>query len=147
MDRELNELVMLERVEMIARLTADGVCQEKDREIALNLIAELAKENLLKSNSFSVVFSAKPIQPRLKRENEVRIQITLDTEQSVGEHILQVFENELNYRVKSAFPSSHVKVKKGSMSAVEIKGLPSDSDREKLDTILKEVWEDVSFQH
>lgn len=147
MDRELNELVMLERVEMIARLTADGVCQEKDREIALNLIAELAKENLLKSNSFSVVFSAKPIQPRLKRENEVRIQITLDTGQSVEEHILEIFENELNSKVKSAFPSSHVTVKKGSMSAVEIKGLPSDSDREKLDTILKEVWEDVSFQH
>ncbi|HGA6354541.1 TPA: DinI family protein, partial [Salmonella enterica subsp. enterica serovar Typhimurium] len=36
-DRELNEHVMIERVEMIARLTAEGTCKERDREIALNL--------------------------------------------------------------------------------------------------------------
>ena len=45
MDRELNEQVMIERVEMIARLTTEGVCQERDREIALNLIAEIARGN------------------------------------------------------------------------------------------------------
>lgn len=55
-DRELRELVMIERVEMIARLTAEGTCQERDREIALNLIAEIAKGNLMKNNNFSVVF-------------------------------------------------------------------------------------------
>lgn len=43
MDRELSEQVMIERVEMIARLTAEGTCQERDREIALGLIAEIAK--------------------------------------------------------------------------------------------------------
>ncbi|EAM8272149.1 hypothetical protein S868_001935 [Salmonella enterica subsp. enterica serovar Saintpaul] len=42
-DRELSEQVMIERVEMIARLTAEGTCQERDREIALGLIAEIAK--------------------------------------------------------------------------------------------------------
>lgn len=61
-DRELSEHVMIERVEMIARLTAEGTCQERDREIALGLIAELAKGNLMKNSSFSVVFSAKPIE-------------------------------------------------------------------------------------
>lgn len=53
MDRELNEQVMIERVEMIARLTTEGVCQERDREIALNLIAEIARGNLMKNKSFS----------------------------------------------------------------------------------------------
>ncbi len=53
---------MIERVEMIARLTAEGTCQERDREIALGLIAELAKGNLMKNSSFSVVFSTKPIE-------------------------------------------------------------------------------------
>ncbi len=62
MDRELNEHVMIERVEMIARLTTEGTCQERDREIALGLIAELAKGNLMKNSSFSIVFSAKPIE-------------------------------------------------------------------------------------
>lgn len=62
MDRELNEQVMIERVEMIARLTSEGVCQERDREIALNLIAEIARGNLLRNKSFSVVFSVKPYE-------------------------------------------------------------------------------------
>nr|WP_263437822.1 Tum protein [Klebsiella michiganensis] len=47
---------------MIARLTTEGACQERDREIALSLIAELAKGNLMKNNSFSIVFSAKPFE-------------------------------------------------------------------------------------
>lgn len=61
-DRELNEQVMIERVEMIARLTTEGVCQERDREIALGLIAEIAKGQTMKNNFFSVVFSASLIE-------------------------------------------------------------------------------------
>ncbi|MEB7899994.1 Tum protein [Raoultella ornithinolytica] len=45
---------MIEWVEMIARLTTEGVCQERDREIALNLIAEIARGNLMKNKIFSV---------------------------------------------------------------------------------------------
>lgn len=63
-DRELNDHVMIERVEMIARLTAEGTCQERDREIALNLIAEIARGNLMKNNNFSVVFSANYIKQK-----------------------------------------------------------------------------------
>ncbi|WP_338327880.1 hypothetical protein [Rosenbergiella epipactidis] len=48
MDKELSEHVMIERVEMIARLTVEGTCQERDREIALNLIAEISRGNLKK---------------------------------------------------------------------------------------------------
>ncbi|QPR29103.1 Tum protein [Edwardsiella hoshinae] len=62
MDRELSELVMIERVEMIARLMTEGTCQERDREIALGLIAELAKGNLMKNSLSSIAFSAKPIE-------------------------------------------------------------------------------------
>ncbi len=51
-DRDLSKHVMLERAELIARLTTEGVCQERDREIALNLIAELAHDNLLKKDSY-----------------------------------------------------------------------------------------------
>lgn len=144
-DRELNEHVMIERVEMIARLTTEGACQERDREIALNLIAELAHENLLKKDSYSVVVSARPCKQRLKRENEVRIHITLDKTQNMGQQLVEAFESELSRRVKHTFPSSQVTVKKGSMTGVEIKGFPSDSERERLDGIIKEVWEDESW--
>ncbi|AXU96534.1 MAG TPA: hypothetical protein DD850_10225 [Erwinia persicina] len=57
MDKELAESVILERVELIARLTSEGVCRERDREIALHLIADLASGIELKNGQFSVVFS------------------------------------------------------------------------------------------
>lgn len=66
-DRELSEHVMIERVEMIARLTAEGTCKERDREIALNLIAEIVRGNLMKNNSFSLVFSATHAEERLTK--------------------------------------------------------------------------------
>ncbi|RQM36835.1 hypothetical protein [Erwinia psidii] len=60
MDEELKEQVRLERVELIARLASEGVCRERDREIALNLIAEIAADSILKNRQFSVIFSATP---------------------------------------------------------------------------------------
>ena len=85
MDRELNEQVMIERVEMIARLTTEGTCQERDREIALNLIAEIARGNLIKNNAFTVVFSASPVPERIKKESNVRVNITLDKDQLIAD--------------------------------------------------------------
>ena len=146
MDRELNKHVMIERVEMIARLTAEGACQEKDREIALNLIAEIARGNLMKSDSFSVVFSATPPEQRLKRMNEVRVNITLDKEQKIDQPVIDAFQCELTKRIQSVFPSTRVIVKKGSMTGVELIGFDKDSDREALDSILQEVWEDESWR-
>lgn len=57
---DLQERVMIERVELIARLTTEGVCMERDREIALALIAEIASDSTLRNQSFSVVFSTVP---------------------------------------------------------------------------------------
>ncbi len=145
-DRELSEHVMIERVEMIARLTAEGTCKERDREIALNLIAEIARGNLMKNNSFSVVFSATPAKERLKRGGEVRVNITLDKDQKIGQPVIDAFQCELTRRIQSVFPSTRVTVRKGSMTGVELMGFDKDSDREALDSILQEVWEDESWR-
>ncbi|EFE24653.1 hypothetical protein EDWATA_00373 [Edwardsiella tarda ATCC 23685] len=72
MDRELTERVVMERVEMIARLTTEGVCQERDREIALGLIADIARGNIMKGNGFSVVFSALPVETKMKNMAAIR---------------------------------------------------------------------------
>ncbi|EMQ1491770.1 hypothetical protein WEU54_003031 [Enterobacter kobei] len=61
-DKELREHVMIERVEMIARLTTEGACQERDREIALSLIADIAGRNLSDGHSYSVILSLDPMQ-------------------------------------------------------------------------------------
>ncbi|WP_154988467.1 DinI-like family protein [Klebsiella grimontii] len=146
MDRELNEHVMIERVEMIARLTAEGTCKERDREIALNLIAEIARGNLMKNNNFSVVFALPSIDEPFTREGKVKVNITLDKDQQIGQPIIDAFQRELSRRIQSVFPSTSVTVKKGSMTGVELIGFDKDSDREALDSILQEVWEDESWR-
>ncbi|EPU1201221.1 MULTISPECIES: DinI-like family protein [Klebsiella] len=146
MDRELNEHVMIERVEMIARLTAEGTCKERDREIALNLIAEIARGNLMKNNNFSVVFAVPSIDEPFTREGKVKVNITLDKDQQIGQPIIDAFQRELSRRIQSVFPSTSVTVKKGSMTGVELIGFDKDSDREALDSILQEVWEDESWR-
>ncbi|MHA6307729.1 DinI-like family protein [Hafnia paralvei] len=146
MDRELSEHVMIERVEMIARLTAEGTCQEKDREIALNLIAEIARGNIMKNNNFSVVFSAPAIDGALAKEGKVKVNITLDKDQKIGQPIIDAFQSELTRRIQCIFPSTRVTVKKGVMTGVELMGFDKDSDREALDSILQEVWEDESWR-
>ncbi len=60
---------MIERVEMIARLTTEGVCQERDREIALNLIAEMAKDKLIKNKGFKVVFSLRSLDKKMEMDS------------------------------------------------------------------------------
>ena len=146
MDRELSEHVMIERVEMIARLTAEGACQERDREIALNLIAEIARGNLMKNNNFSVVFSAPSVDEYFTKESKVRVNITLDKDQIVGQSVIDAFQCELTRRIQTVFPSTYVIVKGGSVTGVELMGLDKDSDREALDSILQEVWEDESWR-
>ena len=146
MDRDLNEQVMIERVEMIARLTTEGVCQERDREIALNLIAEIARGNLMKNNYFSVVFTPAPVEKRLKKGGEVRVNITLDKDAKIGQQVVDAFQCELTRRVQSIFPSTRVTVTKWAMTGVELVGFDQESDREALDGIFQEVWEDESWR-
>lgn len=145
-DRELNEQVMVERVELIARLTSEGASHERDREIALNLIAEIARGNLIKNDSFSVFFSSEQNEDKCKRERDVKVNITLDNEQKVAQIVIDAFQNELTRRIQTIFPSSRVTVKKGSMTGVELMGLDKESDRERLDSILQDVWEDESWR-
>ncbi|MDU6414724.1 hypothetical protein [Mixta calida] len=62
MDNDLQKRVILERVELIARLTSEGICKERDREIALSLIADIASNNMMANQQFSVLFSAVPLE-------------------------------------------------------------------------------------
>ncbi|KYP94682.1 Tum [bacteria symbiont BFo2 of Frankliniella occidentalis] len=57
MGREFEEIVRMERVELIARLASIGAIKEKDREIALNIIAEIAGDSVIQSKDFSIIFT------------------------------------------------------------------------------------------
>lgn len=76
----------------------------------------------------------------------MRINITLDKEQKIGQQIVDAFQNELIRKVRCAFPTTRVTVKKGSVTGVELLGFDKESDREALDGILQEVWEDESWR-
>ncbi|MCN2137970.1 DinI family protein [Escherichia coli] len=76
----------------------------------------------------------------------MNINITLDKDQKIGQTVIDAFQSELTRRVQSVFPSTRVTVKKGSMTGVELMGVDKDSDREALDSILQEVWEDESWR-
>lgn len=75
----------------------------------------------------------------------MNINITLHKEQKMAQHLVEALESELNRRVNKKFPESRVTVKKGSMTGIEISGFPDDSDRERLDVIIQEVWQDESW--
>lgn len=70
----------------------------------------------------------------------------MDKDQTIGQQVVDAFQCELTRRVQSIFPSTRVTVKKGSMTGVELVGFDQESDREALDGILQEVWEDESWR-
>ncbi|HCD4280731.1 TPA: DinI-like family protein [Klebsiella pneumoniae] len=76
----------------------------------------------------------------------MRINITLDKEQKIGQQIVDAFQNELTRKVRCVFPTTRITVKKGSVTGVELLGFDKESDREALDGILQEVWEDESWR-
>ncbi|MEI4919973.1 DinI family protein, partial [Klebsiella pneumoniae] len=89
---------------------------------------------------------ALPVDETFAKEGKVKVNITLDKDQKIGQPVIDAFQCELTKRIQSVFPSTRVTVKKGSMTGVELMGFDKDSDREALDSILQEVWEDESWR-
>ena len=100
----------------------------------------------MKNNNFSVVFSARAVDEPFAKESKVEVNITLDKDQQIGQSIIDAFQCELTRRIQSVFPLTRVSVKKGAMTGVELIGFDKDSEREALDSILQEVWEDESWR-
>ncbi|KSU93079.1 DNA damage-inducible protein [Klebsiella pneumoniae] len=76
----------------------------------------------------------------------MKVNIMLDKDQKIGQQVVDAFQCELTRRVQSIFPSTRVTVKKGSITGVELVGFDQESDREALNGILQEVWEDESWR-
>lgn len=82
----------------------------------------------------------------LQERGKVRVNITLEKGQQIDQPVIDAFQCELTRRIRSVFPSTCANVKKGSMTGVELMGFDKDSDREALDGILQDVWEDGSWR-
>lgn len=70
----------------------------------------------------------------------------MDKAHQIEPNLVDAFKRELSRRVQSVFPSTRVTVKKGSMTGVELMGFDKESEREALDSILQQVWEDESWR-
>ncbi len=66
----------------------------------------------MKNNNFSVVFAAPPIDEPLAREGKVKVNITLDKDQQIGQPVIDAFQCELSRRIRSVFPQ-HALLLKG----------------------------------
>ncbi|EKY3119573.1 DinI family protein [Cronobacter turicensis] len=77
----------------------------------------------------------------------MRLSITLDKEQKLSQPIIEAFQEELTRRIHAVYPKTRITIKKGSMTGVEAVGFGKEADRERLDSILQEVWEDESWLH
>lgn len=75
----------------------------------------------MKNNNFSVVFAAPSTDEYFARESKVKVNITLDKDQQLGQPIIDAFQCELSRRIKSVFPSTSVTVKKGSIKTLSAK--------------------------
>lgn len=53
---------MIKQIEMIARLTAEVSCQEREREVSLNDIGEMVRDKIINICDF---FSTTPIENNL----------------------------------------------------------------------------------
>ncbi|MEH0874556.1 hypothetical protein QM999_07465 [Pectobacterium cacticida] len=69
MSDDLREHVMLERVALIARLANESCCRERDREIALGLIEDLAN-GTIETREHPVIIDWSALLEYLKKRSE-----------------------------------------------------------------------------
>lgn len=77
----------------------------------------------------------------------MRIEIMLDKRQKVSPAIVEAFQAEVHSRVVSLFPATTVRVRQGSVRAIELQGFSLDEDKDRLYEIIQNVWEDDSWMH
>lgn len=77
----------------------------------------------------------------------MRINITLDKEQKIAPALIDAFRGELPLRVLPFYPKTQITIKKGSSTGTELQGFEATADREKVNLLLQEVWEDESWRN
>lgn len=77
----------------------------------------------------------------------MRIEIMIDKEQKIAQATLDALESELYRNLSPLYPKTAIRIRKGSVSGVEVSGLLVDEDKARVMEIMQQVWEDDSWLH
>lgn len=76
----------------------------------------------------------------------MRVEIMIDKEQKISQGVLASLEAELYEKLLPVYPKTSIRIRKGSANGIELSGLKLDEDKENVMQILRDVWEDDSWQ-
>mgnify|MGYP000849036893 FL=1 len=77
----------------------------------------------------------------------MRIEIMIDKEQKISQALLEALESELYRNLRSLYPKTAIRIRKGSANGIELSGVKQAEDKERVMEILQQVWEDDSWLH
>lgn len=77
----------------------------------------------------------------------MRIEIMIDKEQKISQSFLDALESELYRNLRTLYPKTVIRIRKGSSNGVELTGLQLDEERKQVMKIMQKVWEDDSWLH
>ncbi len=77
----------------------------------------------------------------------MRIEIMIDKEQNISQSTLDALETEIYRNLRPVYPTTTIRIRKGSANGLELSGLKLDEDKARVMQILQQVWEDDSWLH
>ena len=80
-------------------------------------------------------------------ENMIRIEILFDRQstKNLKSGTLQALQNEIEQRLKPHSPEIWLRIDQGSAPSVSVTGARNDKDKERIMSLLEEIWQDDSW--
>lgn len=75
----------------------------------------------------------------------MHVEIILDKEQKIKNGTISALESELYKRLMPAFPGTKIRIRQGTMTALDVTGKEPKEDKERAREIIQSVWEDDSW--
>ncbi|EII59719.1 DinI-like family protein [Escherichia coli 3.3884] len=80
-------------------------------------------------------------------ENMIRIEILFDRQstKNLKSGTLQALQNEIEQRLKPHYPEIWLRIDQGSAPSLSVTGARNDKDKERILSLLEEIWQDDSW--
>lgn len=75
----------------------------------------------------------------------MRIEIIFNKDKKIKQSVFDALETEIYKNLRPSYPKTVVRIRTGSADGLDISGLKSDTEKEKVMNTLQQVWEDDSW--
>lgn len=75
----------------------------------------------------------------------MRIEIVFNKDKKIKQSVFDALETEIYKNLRPNYPKTVVRIRTGSADGLDISGLKSDAEKEKVMNTLQQVWEDDSW--